>query len=57
MDKFEYVANKLDLSKGELKQLFELPKKYYHDYKNKKWLISLGTKIMRYLGLERRYFR
>ena len=54
---FEYVANKLDLTTDELKQLFELPKKYYHDYKNKKWIISLGTNIMRYLGLERRYFR
>ena len=38
---FEYVANKLDLTTDELKQLFELPKKYYHDYKNKKWVISL----------------
>ena len=54
---FEYVANKLDLTTDELKQLFELPKKYYHDYKNKKWIISLGANIMRYLGLERRYFR
>jgi len=54
---FEYVAHKLDLTTDELKQLFELPKKYYHDYKNKKWVISLGAKIMRYLGLERRYFR
>ena len=54
---FEYVANKLDLSKDELKKLFELPKKYYHNYKNKKWIISLGAKIMRSLGLEKRYFR
>ena len=54
---FEYVAHKLDLTTDELKQLFELPKKYYHDYKNKKWIISLGANIMRYLGLERRYFR
>lgn len=54
---FEYVAHKLDLTTNELKQLFELPKKYYHDYKNKKWIISLGANIMRYLGLERRYFR
>ena len=54
---FEYVAHKLDLSTDELKELFELPKKYYHDYKNKKWIISLGASMMRYLGLERRYFR
>ena len=54
---FEYVAHKLDLSTDELKSFFNLPKKYYHNYKNKKWIISLGANVMRYLGLERRYFR
>ena len=54
---FRYVANKLELTNQELEALFLLPKKTYEDYKNKKWLISLGTKILRFLGLERRYFR
>lgn len=54
---FEYIAHKLDLNTEELKNLFNLPKKYYHNYKNKKWIISQGANILSYLGLERRYFR
>ena len=54
---FEYVAHKLDLSKDELQNLFEIKKKYYYHYKNKRWIISLGANVMRFLGLERRYFR
>lgn len=54
---FEYVAHKLDLSKAELQELFELHKNYYYNFKNKKWLISLGASFLRFLGLERRHFR
>lgn len=54
---FEYVAHKLDLTVDELQQIFELPKKTYRDYRNKRWLIGLGANIMRTLGLERRFFR
>lgn len=54
---FEYVANKLDLTVGELQTLFELPLKTYKDYKNKKKIISLGTKALSMFGSERRLFR
>ncbi|HRP89092.1 MAG TPA: N-acetyl sugar amidotransferase [Edaphocola sp.] len=54
---FEYVAQKLDLTKAELQQLFEGENKTYHDYKNKRNLIGLGAKTMRKLGLEKRLFR
>jgi len=54
---FEYVAHKLDLTVAELQQIFELPKKTYRDYKNKRWLISLGANLMRFMGLEKRFFR
>jgi N-acetyl sugar amidotransferase len=54
---FEYVAHKLDLSKEELQKLFESPKKYYYHYKNKRWFIALGTILMRWFRLEKRYFR
>ncbi len=33
------------------------PKKTYRDYRNKRWLISLGANAMRILGIERRFFR
>ena len=54
---FEYVANKLDLTVGELQKLFDLPKKTYRDYRNKRNLISFGANFMRYIGLEKRFFR
>ncbi len=54
---FEYVANKLDLTVEQLQQIFEGENKTYRDYKNKKWIIGLGTKVMALLGLEKRLFR
>ena len=54
---FEYVAHKLDMSVDELQQIFESPKKTYRDYRNKRWLIGLGTTVLRTLGLEKRHFR
>ena len=54
---FEYVAKKLDLDVAELQALFEGPNKNYRDYRNRLWLISLGTRIMQGLGIERRRFK
>lgn len=54
---FEYVANKLDLTVEELQIIFEGKNKTYRDYKNKKFIIDLGIRIMRLLGLEKRLFR
>lgn len=57
IQEFEYVAHKLDLSVAELRQLFEMPKRTYRDYRNKRWMIGFGASAMRVLGLERRYLR
>jgi N-acetyl sugar amidotransferase len=54
---FEYVAHKLDLTVVELQEIFDAPNKTYHDYKNKRWIIDLGTKTLRLLGSENRFFR
>lgn len=54
---FEYVAHKLDLSVEELQRIFEGENKTYHNYKNKRSLIGLGSKAMTLLGLEKRLFR
>jgi len=54
---FEYVANKLDLKVEEFQQIFDGENKTYHQYKNKRWLIGLGAKMMKLLGLEKRLFR
>lgn len=56
-EEFEYVAHKLGLSVAELEQLFQMPKKTYKDYKNKRDLIRFGANILRKVGLEKRYFR
>lgn len=54
---FEYVAHKLDLTVNELEAIFNGENKTYKDYKNKKSIIGLGTKVMRTIGLEKRLFR
>ena len=54
---FEYVANKLDLSVEELQKIFEGENKTFNDYKNKKWLIDMGARVQRMLGMEKRLFR
>lgn len=54
---FEYVAEKLDLTKEELEEIFKAPNKTFHDYKNKIGFIGFGAKIMTFLGLEKRLFR
>ena len=54
---FEYVAHKLDLTVSGLQELFDMPRKTYRDYRNKRWLIGLGASTMRLMGLEKRYFR
>lgn len=54
---FEYVANKLDLSRQELQDIFDGPNKTYKDYKNKMGIIKLGAQVMQKLGMEKRLFR
>ncbi|MNZ31350.1 N-acetyl sugar amidotransferase [Pseudomonas wadenswilerensis] len=54
---FEYVANKLDLTVEQLQEIFEGDNKTYHDYRNKRFLIGVGSRVMSALGLERRLFR
>lgn len=54
---FEYVAHKLDLTVAELQQIFDGENKTFRDYRNKRWMIGFGANAMRWLGLEKRYFR
>jgi N-acetyl sugar amidotransferase len=54
---FEYVANKLDLTVEGLQILFKGKNRNCVEYKNKRLLIGLGSKLMSQLGLERRVFR
>lgn len=56
-DDFEYVAKKLDLTKDKLQELFKGENKSFRDYKNKLFLINLGTNILRLVGVEKRVIR
>ena len=56
-NEFEYVANKLDLTVQELKEIFSGENKTFKDYKNYRNLIQFGAKLMQLLGLEKRLFR
>ena len=54
---FDYVADKLDLTKVELQEIFDGENKTFHDYKNKIKLIGFGAQVMQKIGLEKRLFR
>ena len=54
---FDYVADKLDLTRSELQAIFDGKNKTFHDYKTKIKLLNFGADVMQKLGLEKRLFR
>jgi N-acetyl sugar amidotransferase len=50
---FNYIATKLGITKSELENYLNSPKKFYWDYKNQEWLFNLGAKILKLLGIEK----
>ena len=54
---FDYVADKLDLTRAGLQEIFDGKNKNFHDYKNKIKFIRLGARMMQKFGLEIRLFR
>jgi N-acetyl sugar amidotransferase len=54
---FEYVAHKLDLTVDELNSIFAGKNKTSYDYRSKRLLIELGSKVMSILGLEKRLYK
>lgn len=49
---FEYIANKLRISTETLQSYMDLPNKSYKDYKNQEELFTIGSKILKFLGIE-----
>jgi len=49
---FDYVATKLGISVEELNNYMNLPKKTYRDYKSQQSIYNLGSKILKFIGLE-----
>lgn len=52
-DEFNYIATKLGISSDELKQYFDLPKKFYWDYKNQEYMFKVGAKFLKAIGSEK----
>jgi N-acetyl sugar amidotransferase len=50
---FEYVADKLGITTGELRSYLVAPKKTYQDYKSQDSFYRWGARVMRAFGLER----
>lgn len=51
-DEFNYIATKLGISVEELRSYFNMPKKYYWDYKNQQNLFRIGAKFLHLFGVE-----
>ena len=52
-DEFNYIATKLGITPIQLRQYFEMPKKFYWDYKNNESMFKNGAKILKMFGVER----
>lgn len=52
-DEFNYIATKLDITSEELKGYFNMPKKFYWDYKNQEKIFNLGAKVLQKFGVEK----
>lgn len=50
---FNYIATKLGITSQQLREYFNLPKKYYWDYKNQQEVFRLGAKVLRWIGVEK----
>jgi N-acetyl sugar amidotransferase len=51
-DEFNYIATKLGITPIQLRQYFEMPKKFYWDYKNNESIFNTGAKILKMFGVE-----
>ena len=52
-DEFNYISTKLRITPEELRAYFNMPKKFYWDYKNQKNIFTFGAKILKAIGVER----
>ena len=50
---FNYIATKLGISTEKLREYFNLPKKFYWDYKNQQLFFTVGGRILKFFGVEK----
>ena len=52
-EEFSYIATKLGITTSELQKYFDMPKKFYWDYKNQQNIFRIGARILNLLGIEK----
>lgn len=52
-EEFDYIATKLGITSVDLRGYFNMPKKFYWDYKNHESFFKVGAKILKAIGAER----
>ena len=50
---FCQVAQMLGITREELQSYFDMPKKTYKDYKNTESLFSIGTRGLKFIGVDK----
>ncbi len=48
-----YISTKLGISTSALEAYFNSPNKKYSDYKNQEYIFSIGSRVMKWSGMER----
>lgn len=52
-EEFNAIAEKLGITADELRGYFNMPKRFYWDYKNQEFIFNLGAKVLKLLGIEK----
>jgi len=52
-NEFNYIATKLAITPSELRSYFNMPKKFYWDYKNMESIFNMGAKFLKLIGVEK----
>lgn len=50
---FNFIATKLGIMREELQGYFNMPKKFYWDYKNQQTIFKLGATALHWMGVEK----
>ena len=52
-DDIDYIAKKLGITHKELTNYFNMPRKYYWNYRNQQHVFRIGAKVLNMIGLEK----
>jgi hypothetical protein len=50
---YDFIASKLRISVDELKKYHSMPIKSFRDYKNQEYLFTFGSRVMRFMGIDK----